>query len=97
MSIKDLERYLLDHVYELSVSEAMARVKEVSDYFTLGTDPAWATVPSESPIVLMFYKTAILNEAFMLNYQQVLNMHLLNKCKSFSLYPELKFEFEEIK
>jgi hypothetical protein len=97
MGIKGLKRYLLDHVSVLSVSEIVTRIKEINDYFTLGTDPAWATVPSESPIVLMFYKTAILNEAFMLNYQQVLNMHLLDKSKSFSLYPELKFEFEEIK
>jgi len=97
MDIKELETYLIDNAHKLTVQESLSRIRDIDKYFTHGIDPPWATVTSDNPLILMFYKTAILKETFLDNYQKILNMNLLDKCSSFSLYPKLKFEFDELK
>lgn len=84
------ERSFCDEIHALDTQVLRERYSDIEVYIKHGIRPMWTVIVSPSSSLLdMKFWTA--EDVF--NYKRILLMELLDRCKSFELYPKLKFNF----
>ena len=84
------ERSFSDEIHALDTDVLRERYNDIELYLDEGIRPSWTVIlkPSSSLLDLKFWVPEDI-----VNYRRILMMELLDRCKSFELIPEIKFNF----
>lgn len=83
------KRCLATEVKELDTDTLLLRLKDIELYIKTGTACKWMFIKNEKTLLgLEFW-----NSFDLARYKLLINMELLDRCKSFELLPKLKFNF----
>lgn len=84
---------LISEIDKLDSQQLLQRVIDIDTYLTYGKIIKWGLRRFDSPLLELLNLTDYEEDQFYINYRKLLNMKLLDICKSFTLLPKLAFTF----
>lgn len=82
-------RCFATEIHNLDLDALIERQKDIETYYEFGVYPNWMVYKESKSIFSIRYWDVY----DVTRYRKLLSMELLDRCKKFELYPELKFYF----
>lgn len=84
---------LISEIDKLDNQQLLNRIADIDTYLTYGKVIKWGLRRFDSPLLDLLNLADYEEDQFYINYRKLLNMKLLDKCTSFTLWPKLAFTF----